>query len=71
MNSEMFNVRVVGISELVRNKEAMFLSEIDQSIEVFAADTRLVQDASSSYKATILYIESLLRQTPPTDENLY
>jgi superfamily II DNA/RNA helicase len=65
-------LRVIGISELVRNKEAMFLSEIDQSIEVLdPADTKLVQDASSSYQATILYIESLLRQTPPTDENLY
>jgi len=65
-------LRVIGISELVRNKEAMFLSEIDQSIEVLdPADTKLVQDESSSYQATILYIESLLRQTPPTDENLY
>jgi len=35
------------------------------------ADTKLVQDESSSYQATILYIESLLRQTPPTDDNLY
>lgn len=65
-------LRVIGISELVRNKEAMFLTEIDQSIEVLdPADTKLVQDPSSSYQATILYIESLLRQTPPTDENLY
>ncbi|NQU65248.1 MAG: DEAD/DEAH box helicase, partial [SAR324 cluster bacterium] len=31
----------------------------------------LVPDTSSSFQASILYMESLLRQKPPTDENLY
>jgi superfamily II DNA or RNA helicase len=63
---------VVGISELVRNKEAIFLDEVEPSIEVLdPARTKLVQDASASYQASLLYMESLLRQTPPTDENLY
>lgn len=63
---------VVGISELVKNKEAMFLTDIEKSIEVLdPAETRLVPDASSSYQASFLFIESLLRQSPPTDENLY
>jgi len=63
---------VVGISELVRDKEAMFLTEIDKSIEVLdPVKTKLVQDTSSAYQASLLYMESLLRQTPPTDENLY
>jgi len=63
---------VVGISELVKDKEAIFLTEVEKSIEILdPVDTKLVQDTSSSYQASLLYIESLLRQTPPTDENLY
>jgi SNF2 family DNA or RNA helicase len=66
---------VVGISELVKNKEAIFLTEVEKlakPVEVLdPAKTKLVQDMSSSYQASLLYMESLLRQTPPTDENLY
>jgi len=66
---------VVGISELVKNKEAIFLTEVEElakPVEVLdPARTKLVQDMSSSYQASLLYMESLLRQTPPTDENLY
>lgn len=63
---------VVGVSELVRDKEAVFLTEIDTSVEILdPAETKPVQDPSPSYKASMLYIESLLRQSPPTDDNLY
>jgi superfamily II DNA or RNA helicase len=63
---------VVGISELVRDKESIFLTEIEKAIEVLdPADTQLVADTSSAYQASLLYMESLLRQTPPTDDNLY
>lgn len=63
---------VIGISELVKDKEAIFLDEIDKKIEVLdPLDTQLVVDDSSAYQKSILYMESLLRQTPPTDENLY
>lgn len=63
---------VVGITELVKDKEAIFLDEIDKNIEVLdPVDTRLVPDTSSFYQKSLLYMESLLRQTPPTDENLY
>ena len=63
---------VTGISELVKDKEAIFLDEIDKNIEVLdPVDTKLVTDTSSSYQKSLLYMESLLRQTPPTDENLY
>lgn len=65
-------VRVVGLSELVRDKEAIFLTEIEKSIAVLdPADTKLEPDTSSAYRASLLYMESLLRQTPPTDPNLY
>ena len=65
-------LNVIGISELVKDKEAIFLTEIDKNIEILdPAETNLVPDKSSSYQASLLYMESLLRQTPPTDENLY
>lgn len=63
---------VVGITELVKDKEAIFLDKIDKNIEVLdPVYTKLVPDSSSSYQKSLLYMESLLRQTPPTDENLY
>jgi hypothetical protein len=63
---------VVGLSELVKDKEAIFLTEIERAIELLdPVDTKLVPDSSSSYQASLLYMESLLRQTPPTDDNLY
>jgi len=66
------SITVTGISELVKDKESIFLDEIDKNIEVLdPVDTKLVSDDSSSYQKSMLYMESLLRQTPPTDENLY
>ncbi|WP_028322824.1 DEAD/DEAH box helicase [Desulfatiglans anilini] len=63
---------VTGVSEIVRDKSAVFLTEIEKKIEVLdPAQTRLVPDRSSSYEASILYMESLLRRKPPTDEKLY
>lgn len=63
---------VTGISELVKNKEAVFLDEIDRNIDVLdPVDTKLVADTSSSYQKSMLYMESLLRQKSPTDDNLY
>ncbi len=63
---------VVGISELVKDKEAVFLTEIDRNIEILnPAETKLVPDTSSSYQASLLYMESLLRQKAPIDDKLY
>ena len=63
---------VTGISELVKDKEAIFLDEIDKNIDVLdPVDIKLVADTSSSYQKAMLYMESLLRQKAPTDENLY
>lgn len=65
-------ITVVGISELVKDKEAIFLSSLEKQIEVLdPVDTKLVPDPSSSYQASLLYMESLLRRKPPTDTNLY
>lgn len=65
-------ITVVGISELVKDKEAIFLSRIETNIEVLdPVDTKLVPDTSSAFQASMLYMESLLRRKAPTDTNLY
>jgi superfamily II DNA or RNA helicase len=61
----------VGISELVKDKECIFLTEIDQDIQILdPAKTKLVHDDSANYRNSILFMESLLRQTPPTDNKI-
>lgn len=77
------SISAVGISEIVRDKEAIFIDEIENSygrmrnvaepgIQVLdPADTKLVPDTSSEYRKTILYIESNLRRIAPSDSNLY
>ncbi|NLX25053.1 MAG: DEAD/DEAH box helicase [Lentisphaerae bacterium] len=65
-------LRVVGLSGLVRDQERIFLDSIERSIDIVdPRETRFVADESPYYRQSRLYIESLLRQTPPTDEHLY
>lgn len=65
-------VHVSGLSELVRNKDAIFLTDLDKEMRVLEpADTELVADPSPGYRRTRLYLESLLRQSPPTDARIY
>ncbi len=68
----------IGLSELVRDKEALFLTELDNnktfgtSINVLKPeDTEFVADTSDSFIDSRLYLEALLRETPPTDNKLY
>jgi superfamily II DNA or RNA helicase len=71
-----YALHVVGTSELVRDKEAVFLTDAEQfagkDIKVLdPAKTALVPDGSPGFTATRLYVESLLRKTPPTGQGLY
>jgi ERCC4-related helicase len=66
-----YAVRVVGMSELVRNQERAFLTALDDITEMRPEDTDLVADASPQYRRSRLYLESLLRRTPPTDDKVY
>ena len=64
-------VHAIGLSELVRDKEAQFLTRAD-SIEIMdPAETALVQDLSPNFRSSLLYMESLLRKTLPTDDKIY
>ncbi|MCB1716349.1 MAG: DEAD/DEAH box helicase [Candidatus Competibacteraceae bacterium] len=61
-----------GLSELVRDKTAYFLTRLEPDIRLLdPAETELVQDDSSSYRRSLLYMESLLRQTVPNDERIH
>lgn len=65
-------LHVTGLSELVRNKDAIFLTGIDTELRVLnPEETALVADPSPGYRRSRLYLESLLRQSPPTDARLY
>ena len=66
-----YAVRVVGMSELVRNQERSFLTALDEITEMRPEDTDLVADDSPQYRRSRLYLESLLRRTPPTDDKVY
>lgn len=63
-------LRVVGVSELVRGRDAMFLDDLDDVTILDPRETELVHDPSPRYRKTALYLESLLRQSPPTDASL-
>lgn len=62
---------VVGLTELVRDKEARFSTEFDQVEPLDPVHTELVADDSSHYHRSLLYLESLLRRRPPLDERLH
>ncbi len=65
-------VSCVGLSELVREKESTFLTEVEETMRVLRPEeTRLVPDQSREYSDSLVYLESLLRQSAPTDERVY
>lgn len=57
----------------MRGKEAIFLTDLDKISELVPEATRLVADESSQYRRTRLFIEALLRRTPPPsgDNRIY
>ena len=66
-------VHATGLSGIVRDKEAIFVEDIERrrgrGIEVVdPADVALVADGSSGYLDTILHIEAALRKSAPTGD---
>lgn len=53
----------IGISETVRNRRALFLSQLEDVTLIDPAKTELVFDDSPTFIASRLYIESKLRQS--------
>src|SRR5262245_55327900 len=64
-------VIVTGFSELVRGREARFLTELDSIRPLHPEDTEFVADPLARFADARLYLESLLRQSPPTGADLW
>ncbi len=60
-----------GVSPLVKDREAIFLADLEQIQVVDPAEVKLVADTSPFYKRSLLYLESRWRQQIPTDANLH
>lgn len=61
----------VGISPLVKDKETIFLTDLEHIQIVNPAEVQLVPDTYPFYKRTLLFLESQWRQQIPTDANLH
>lgn len=59
-------IECVGVSELVLNREGVFLSELDKVEVLDPAQTQLVADDTPEFIASRLYLEARLRRTVPT-----
>lgn len=64
-------VHCAGISPLVKDSEAIFLTDLEQITIVNPAEVTLVKDTSPYFRKSRLYIESLWRQKIPTDTALH
>ena len=61
-----------GVSELVRGREAVFLTALEPAIQVLdPAETKLVADTSAQFTDSLLYMESQLRQSVPNDDRIH
>lgn len=61
-----------GLSELVRGREGLFLTKLEETVRVLdPATTQLVDDLSSGYRASLLYLDTLMRKAPPTDGRIH
>ena len=61
-----------GVSDLVRGRSALFLSELEEDIEVLdPTNTVLVPDTSRTYNDAVLYLESHRRRSIPNDELIH
>ena len=57
-------VKVVGVSDLVRDVEATFFTKLDDIRPILPEDTELVTESSSHYAQSRLFLEAILRRTP-------
>ena len=64
-------IEAIGLSPIVKDQTMFFLTSIEKNIRILKPEeTNLVTDVSSGYVYSTLYIETLLRKTPPTTEAL-
>ncbi len=61
----------IGISPLVKDKEVIFLADLEVIKVINPAEVHLIPDTSSHFRKTQLYLESQWRQQIPTDTDLH
>lgn len=61
----------IGISPLVKDREAIFLTDLESIQIVNPAEVKLVPDHSPRFRRSLLYLESQWRQQIPTDTNIH
>jgi SNF2 family DNA or RNA helicase len=65
-------ILALGTSQLVRNRESIFIQELEDEIEIVdPAKTVPVIDESAHYRDARLHLEFLLRDTTPSDERIH
>ena len=65
-------IEVIGVSDFIKHQIAHFIADLEDDIAVLdPKETKLVGDSSSGYLKSLLFIEGNLKQTAPTDSNLY
>lgn len=57
-------IKAVGVSEFVQDVEATFFTGLDKVTVMQPEDTILVQDTSSRFRRSRLFLEAVLRRTP-------
>lgn len=61
-----------GISDLVRGQTALFLTSLEDVIEVLdPTQTKLEPDTSPTYNASVLFLESMRRRSVANDERIH
>ncbi|MDO5310073.1 MAG: DEAD/DEAH box helicase [Planctomycetia bacterium] len=61
----------LGLSGMVKNRTAVFLTDIDTPTPVDPKSTRLVPDDSSNFRRARLFLESQWRRVIPTDAKIH
>lgn len=65
-------LHVIGLSQLVKDYESMFLVDVEDDIEIVdPAKVTLVPDDSAFFRKSKVYIESQWRGKIPTDNKIH
>ena len=65
-------LHVIGISQLVKDYDSMFLVDIENNIEIVnPAKVTLIPDDSAFFRKSKVYIESQWREKIPTDNKIH
>lgn len=63
-----------GVSELVKGRESLFLTEMEGEKNIKVLDprtTELIPDTSSNFDRSFLYLEAKMRRSTPNDERIH